>query len=254
VTRATRRASLLGASRLRLVARRDFGGEVRYASGVRILAIDTSSELCSVGVCAGGEILSELASRAPARHGETLLPLIGEAIARSGLTRASIDAIAVGIGPGSFTGTRIGVATAKGLAVALDRPIAGIVSLHAIARAAPGAWIAPAIDAHKGEVYAALYQREDGALIERVAPAHAVPERAREALLAAGAKVTACGSGYRRYPALGEGLDVLAPIWDAPRAPVLALIAAEQLASRGPDDRAALEPLYLRPSDAKLPG
>ncbi|MCZ7680275.1 MAG: hypothetical protein M5U28_16515 [Sandaracinaceae bacterium] len=71
---------------------------------------------------------------------------------------------------------------------------------------------------------------------------------------ASSAALTGCGSGHRRYPEeLGSAFALLPPLWDAPRAPVLALIAEERFISQGPDDRATLEPLYLRPSDAKLP-
>lgn len=223
---------------------------------MRILAIDTSTELGSVAVCADGEILAEVSAKVRARHGETLLPLVAYALEHAAVERDAIDLIAVGIGPGSFTGTRIGVATAKGLAIALDRPIIGVVSLYAIARAAPGAWIAPAVDAHKGEVYVALYERRDGALIERLAPMHAFPADALALVrgAASSAAITGCGSGHRRYPEeLGAAFEMLPPIWDAPRASVLALIAEQRFRSEGPDDRATLEPLYLRPSDAKLP-
>src|SRR5690606_3548539 len=143
----------------------------------------------------------EVGARVQARHGETLFPLLAFALEHAGLARTDVDLLAVGIGPGSFTGTRIGVATAKGLAVALDRPLVGVVSLAAIARGAPGAWIVPVVDAHKGEVYAAAYERVGPALVERIAPFHAPPA---EALARVQEQVPlgalACGSGLRRYP------------------------------------------------------
>lgn len=213
-----------------------------------ILAIDTSSELGSVAVCAERAVLAEESARVRARHGETILPMIESALARSGVEKRAIDLIAVGIGPGSFTGTRIGVATAKGLAIALERPMVGVVSLVAMARAAPGPWIAPAVDAHKGEVYFALYEGEH----ERIAPAHMLPADAIAELAKWPAAKVGCGSGYRTYD-LSAAASVLAPIWDAPRASVIALLGERRFIESGPDDRATLEPLYLRPSDAKLP-
>lgn len=218
--------------------------------------MDTSTELGSVAVLADGELRAELGARVRAKHGETLLPLIQQALAHAGLAPAEIDLLAVGIGPGSFTGTRIGVATAKGLAIALDRPMVGVVSLSAIARAAPGQLVVPIVDAHKGEVYVAAYER-DGALVERVAPLHAIPtEAAARVRAAVSGELTVCGSGVRRYPELAQALapcTILPAIWDAPRAAMLALEAEERFVERGADDRAALEPLYVRPSDAKLP-
>ncbi|MCZ7683742.1 MAG: tRNA (adenosine(37)-N6)-threonylcarbamoyltransferase complex dimerization subunit type 1 TsaB [Sandaracinaceae bacterium] len=145
-----------------------------HRSRVRVLAMDTSTELGSVAVLESGELRAEVSARVRAKHGETLLPLIEQALAHASLERGAIDLIAVGIGPGSFTGTRIGVATAKGLAIALDRPLIGVVSLTAIARAAPGRWIAPVVDAHKGEVYLSVFERG----VERLAPLHAPPAEA----------------------------------------------------------------------------
>lgn len=226
---------------------------------MRVLAIDTSSELGSVAVLVGGELAAEIAARVRARHGETLLPLIARALEHAGVAKTELELIACGVGPGSFTGTRIGVATAKGLALALDRPLVGVVSLVAIARAAPGTWIAPVVDAHKGEVYTGLFERTaEGALVERMAPISAPPNEAARAIRerAGERALTLAGSGLRRYPELSDALapaTLLPAIYDPPRAAVIALEASEQLRARGPDDRGALEPLYVRPSDAELP-
>lgn len=219
--------------------------------------MDTSTELGSVAVVVDGELRSELTARVRAKHGETLLPLVAEALRLAAVQKGEVDLIAVGIGPGSFTGTRVGVATAKGLAVALDRPMVGVASLRAIAGAAPGRFVAPVVDAHKGEVYVALYERRDDATLrELVAPSHAPPDEA-VALLAphASPELVTCGSGVRRYPdfAARLGAHALPSLFDAPRAASIALEAIEKHAANGPDDRAALEPLYVRPSDAKLP-
>lgn len=227
---------------------------------MRVLALDTSTELGSVALLVDGELAAELHARVRARHGETLLPLVGHALALTGLARREIDLVAVGIGPGSFTGTRIGVATAKGLAVALDRPLVGVVSLRALAEAAPGRFVAPIVDAHKGEVYVALYEREDGALVERLAPIHAEPEQAAQRARAAvpeGRDLVVCGSGLRRYPeatlAALRPSRVMSPLWDIPRASIVALEGQARFLAGERDDRAALEPLYVRASDAVLP-
>lgn len=225
--------------------------------------MDTSTELGSVAVVIDGSLGAELGAMlgprpgGRARHGEMLLSLVRAALDHAGLAPRDLDLISVGVGPGSFTGTRIGVATAKGLALALDRPLVGVVSLAAIARAAPGAWIVPVVDAHKGEVYVAAYERVGAGLEERVAPLHAPPAEAFAALRGALPRrgVVACGSGVRRYPEhVDPALVVLPPLFDAPRAAIIALEAEARMASAGPDDRAALEPLYVRPSDAVLPG
>jgi tRNA threonylcarbamoyladenosine biosynthesis protein TsaB len=223
--------------------------------------MDTSTDLGSVAVLVDGEPWAEVHARVRARHGETLLPLVAQALSAAGLKREELDLLAVGLGPGSFTGTRIGVATAKGLAVALDKPLVGVVTLRALAQAAPGRVVVPIVDAHKGEVYVAVYERVGGVLHERLAPIHAVPEQAvvqlRAVLPEDRTEVVAFGSGLRRHPevlreALGAAV-LLPPLWDAPRASLVALEGEARFAAGGQDDRAALEPLYVRPSDAVLP-
>ncbi len=235
-------------------------GGLAYRWRVRVLAMDTSTDLGSVAVLVDGEPWAEVHARVRARHGETLLPLVAQALTAAGVRRQELDLLAVGVGPGSFTGTRIGVATAKGLAVALDRPLVGVVSLRALARAAPGRFVAPVVDAHKGEVYVAVYEHEGDALHERLGPLHAVPAEAAAAVrraLADRRELVACGSGLRRYPELGAELlgasTVLPPLWDAPRAAIVALEGEARFRRGAEDDRASLEPLYVRPSDAVLP-
>lgn len=222
-----------------------------YACPVRVLALDTSTELGSVACLVEGELRAEVSARVRARHGETLLTLVRQVLDHAKLDRRELDLVAVGLGPGSFTGTRVGVATAKGLSLALDVPLMGVVSLRAIARGAPGRWIAPVVDAHKGEVYAAVYERAEGGLEERLTPAHMAPDAAWQMLEALGQPLTLCGSGLTRYPdTFARTLD---RTFDQPRAALIALEAMERFERDGPDDRASLEPLYVRPSDAKLP-
>ncbi|MDQ3035508.1 MAG: tRNA (adenosine(37)-N6)-threonylcarbamoyltransferase complex dimerization subunit type 1 TsaB, partial [Myxococcota bacterium] len=132
---------------------------------MRVLAFDTSGDHGVVAVTTNGEVRAELHSRARSRQGESLLPAIERALAMGELTIGDIDLIAVGLGPGSFTGLRIGVATAKGLALARGTPVVGVRTSRAIARGLFGALRVPVIDAHKGEVFIAAYEaREDGTL------------------------------------------------------------------------------------------
>jgi tRNA threonylcarbamoyladenosine biosynthesis protein TsaB len=234
-----------------------------YAAALmRILALDTSTFVGTVAVLRDGELLAEWSASVRASHGETLLPHLARALEQSELALSDIDLFAVGIGPGSFTGVRIGVATAKGLALAEGKPLVGVTSLRVIARGmAAGALRAVAVDAHKGEVYCALYELDrTGALRERLAPFHDLPERAalrmREA--AGAGELWIAGNGIARY-----GQELLAPFGtevarapafcDVPRAACLAHEAQLLHAEFGPSDLARLEPLYVRASDAKLP-
>jgi tRNA threonylcarbamoyladenosine biosynthesis protein TsaB len=229
---------------------------------MRILALDTSTLVGTGAVLRDGELLAEWSAWVRASHGETLLPQLARALEQAQLDIADVDLFAVGLGPGSFTGVRIGVATVKGLALARAKPLVGVTSLRVLARGmAAGTLRAVAVDAHKSEVYCALYRLvDDGSLSELVAPFHAPPERAAALLreAAQGELLWIAGNGIPRYgdafvKPLGERV-VRAPAYcDVPRAAALAHEAALTLALHGPSDLSRVEPLYVRPSDAKLP-
>jgi len=131
---------------------------------MKILAIDTSTVQGSVAILAGEKIFEEN-YLADSSHAETLLQVVEKVLSKARLKIKDIEGIAVGIGPGSFTGLRIGLATAKGIAFANQIPIVGISSLRAIAEhvIASGAkqsseLIVPVINAKRGEIYAAAYK------------------------------------------------------------------------------------------------
>lgn len=229
---------------------------------MRLLAMDTSTFVGTVGVVQDGELLAEWSASVRASHGETLLPHVARVLELAGIAFADIDALAVGIGPGSFTGVRIGVATAKGLALAQAKPLVGVTSLRTLARGLLGGagLRVPLIDAYKGEVYAAAYALEPGGvLVEHIAPFHAPPAAAAARLLeaAGGEPLWLTGNGLSRYPellgAFGPSAQRAPGLCDVPRAACLAHEALLQLRQFGPSDLASLEPLYLRASDAKLP-
>jgi tRNA threonylcarbamoyladenosine biosynthesis protein TsaB len=191
-----------------------------------ILAFDTATEVATSALVADGEVLGERVSRA-----STLMEDVDALLRRGGARSDAVDALAVGIGPGSFTGVRIGLATARGLALALEVPVAGVSTLDALAAGAPGA--VPVVDARRREVF--LLQ--DGE--PRVAPP-------RELVLA---PATVCvGSGAVRYrstlEAMGAEIPPDADERHLPRARFHAFLAREF----GPAE--AVEPLYLRLPDA----
>lgn len=230
---------------------------------MRILAVDTSTFLGSVALLEDGALLAEQAASVRAAHGETLLPHLKGCLAAAKLALSDVDLFAVGIGPGSFTGVRIGVATLKGLALAEGTPLVGVSSLRAIARGidAGAALRVSVIDAYKGEVYCGAYSLDaGGALVEKLAPFHAQPAiaAARLAEAAGDGPIWAAGDGLTRYPeafvSLGDRFHRAPPFCDGPRGACVAHEAALRFAASGPDDLARLEPTYLRPSDAKLPG
>jgi len=135
---------------------------------MNLLAIETATEACSVALIHGEDIIAR-SEIAPRRHTELVFPMADALLAEAGIGRQALDAIAVGRGPGAFTGVRLGVSLAQGMALALDLPVITISSLAALALEAPednDASILAVIDARMGEIYAACYRRDDsGGLI-----------------------------------------------------------------------------------------
>lgn len=129
---------------------------------MRLLAFETATEALSVAVLVDGQICERF-ELAPRRHAELALPWADEMLAQAGVARSQLDAIAVGRGPGAFTGVRLAIAVAQGIALALDRPVVPVSTLAALALRAPagdGDRVLAAIDARMGEVYVAAYRRE----------------------------------------------------------------------------------------------
>ncbi|WP_045728076.1 tRNA (adenosine(37)-N6)-threonylcarbamoyltransferase complex dimerization subunit type 1 TsaB [Xanthomonas sp. GPE 39] len=133
---------------------------------MNILAFETSTEACSVAVHVGGRVLERF-ELAPRRHAELALPWAEQLLAEAGIGRRQLDAIAFGRGPGAFTGVRLAIALAQGIALALELPVLPVSTLQALALRAPTAAprVLATIDARMGEVYTATYARQaDGTL------------------------------------------------------------------------------------------
>ncbi|MGA0585848.1 tRNA (adenosine(37)-N6)-threonylcarbamoyltransferase complex dimerization subunit type 1 TsaB [Dyella sp. KRB-257] len=130
---------------------------------MNLLAIETSTESCSVALVHGEEVIAR-SELAPRRHAELVLPMADALLAEAGIGRHALDAVAVGRGPGAFTGVRLGVSLAQGMALALDVPVVTVSSLAALALEAPDddsdAAILAVIDARMGELYVACYRRD----------------------------------------------------------------------------------------------
>jgi tRNA threonylcarbamoyladenosine biosynthesis protein TsaB len=227
-----------------------------------LLAFDTSASATSVAVCDDTRVLAEEdVVEASARHAELLLPTVQRCLSGSGIALGDIDALGVGIGPGSFTGLRVGVATAKGLGLCLKKPVYGVVSLTALAQAASehGTWLAPLLDAFKGEVFGALYRVTSHGVLAQIEPFHAAPATAIERIVAAthGEPVTLLGAGYRRYATqlgvLPGQVSVLPEAFDWPLARHIGRLAHAAYVRGQAPELAQLSPLYVRDSDAQLP-
>jgi len=222
---------------------------------MKILTIDTSSNCSSVSLSRGSDLLGECILGEDRCHSGRLLESITGLLKAAGLTPDGLDAFAVSLGPGSFTGVRVGIATVKGLAIATGKPVVGFSSLAMLAMNLPfsSSQVAPMFDARKGEVYAALYRC--GALPEPVLPDAVI---APSLFLASIERPTLfVGEGAVRYRDLiSETLGDLAlfPPWHAnlPRACAGAVIARDAARKGDFTPLALLNPTYLRASEAEL--
>ena len=139
----------------------------------RILSIETSTSICSVAIHEQGELLALAEIKEPGAHAEKLLLLVDELFEKAGLSFGDLDAVAVSQGPGSYTGLRIGVSTAKGIAYALEIPLIGINTLQAMAASqsvAPGDYVVAVLDARRKEVYTQTF----GDSLQELSPIEAV--------------------------------------------------------------------------------
>lgn len=132
------------------------------------LAIDTATKVCSVALCRDGEMIAEYNISMGMTHSEGLLPQLEQLLKRTNTKKQDIDLIAVSMGPGSFTGLRIGLATAEAMAYSWQCLLHGVDTLKALAHNIhiEGIVLSPVLDAQKGNYYQALYQWQDGKLIE----------------------------------------------------------------------------------------
>jgi tRNA threonylcarbamoyladenosine biosynthesis protein TsaB len=227
---------------------------------MRALAIDTSTYRAEVILWSAGACVAREENLDPARHAEALFGLIDRAFARAGWKKTELDLVVPCIGPGSFTGARVGLSAAKGIALALDRPIVGVSGLEAMASAlrriepervrASDAVVA-LLDARKGEVFWAAYGREGEAL---AGPGHVAAARLVELFETLPAKKLVVG---RIAAELGNlpWQDALfrSSETDLPDVGEVARLGILKFQQRGSDDLGALEPVYVRPPDITLP-
>ncbi len=204
-----------------------------------VLAIDTCLFACSVAVVDGERVLARRVEPMSRGHQERLAPLVQEAMVEAGLGFDRLDRIGVTVGPGSFTGLRVGLAFAKGLAAALAIPAVGIGSLEALAEPERGNVVA-VLDAKRGQVY--LQAFSDGVPVS--AP-DALPIETAAARLAEFAPDILIGTGAALMADVRPGVRVVpADVTDP-------VAVARLAAGRSP---VPPRPLYLRAPDAKLPG
>ena len=207
-----------------------------------VLGLDTCLNACSVAVLDGDRVLAHASEPMARGHQERLAPMAQAVMARSGLPFDHLQRIGATVGPGSFTGLRVGVAFAKGLASALAIPAVGIGTLEALAAEAEGL-VAAVIDARRDQVYLQVFDAGEALMAPDVLPVGTAAARLAE--LTMGRPLTLVGSGAPLLADAAPGGTVLTP--EGCDARLVARLAAARAAT-------PIRPLYLRAPDAKLPG
>ncbi|QSA98032.1 tRNA (adenosine(37)-N6)-threonylcarbamoyltransferase complex dimerization subunit type 1 TsaB [Methylococcus sp. EFPC2] len=227
---------------------------------MKILALDTATEACSAALLLDGKIF-ERYQLAPREHNRLILPMIEGLLAEAGKSLASLDALAFGRGPGSFTGVRIATGVAQGLAFGADLQVAPVSTLAALAQEAfdetGDEYAFPCIDARMGEVYWGVYRRSDDGHVELVGEETVTP--ADHVSFPDVAKGSGIGSGWATYremltDRLGEArlTGILADRF--PRAGCIARLGASLFRKGGAVSAELAQPVYLRDKVAKKPG
>jgi tRNA threonylcarbamoyladenosine biosynthesis protein TsaB len=219
-----------------------------------ILGIDTATWTAAVGVVRDGVVLAEGVHRESRSHTASLPGLVERVLDEAGVRVEDVEGVAVSIGPGSFTGLRVGLALAKGIAFAGGLPVVGVPTLEGlawVADAAPGDTICAALDARKQEVYAALFAAATAGP-RRLTPDLALRPQALAARLPAPCVLV--GDAGEVYGEILGAHATLRPMASHhPRGGVIARLGGERLAAGERPNPGALEPVYVRLPDAELP-
>jgi tRNA threonylcarbamoyladenosine biosynthesis protein TsaB len=226
-----------------------------------VLAVESATELAGVALADEAGVLACATVSRGRRHAESIAPAIDFVCRRAGVALSELDAVGVDVGPGLFTGLRVGVGTAKALSFALDKPLVTVGSLEVLAHAvaasgvAPGTLVVPVVDARRGEVFVARARSTPAGLTWEQDEGRRTPDALAAELGELDEPVVVAGNGARRYQALlgaVPGVVVAGASLDFPAPAVLgALVVTAASAGRTADDTAVL-PHYLRDADTRI--
>ncbi|MDV7104032.1 tRNA (adenosine(37)-N6)-threonylcarbamoyltransferase complex dimerization subunit type 1 TsaB [Vibrio sp. TH_r3] len=227
-----------------------------------ILALDTSTENCSVALMVGDNLISR-SEIAPREHTAKILPMVDELLQQAGITLDDVDALAFGRGPGSFTGVRIGIGIAQGLAFGASLPMIGISTLAAMAQGAyrehGSTYAACAIDARMSEVYWGRFVRQDSGEWREFEPECVVaPSQLIETVDVDSHPWSFTGTGWQAYQQDLAALEIKGQQTDVlyPEAEDIAFLAQLEFAKGNTTSAEEASPVYLRDKVTwkKLPG
>lgn len=223
---------------------------------MKLIAIDTSTEYLSLGISDGEEVLFAKSFFLERRHSTDLLPILEKTLKKLRLSIQEIDGFVIGLGPGSFTGLRVGLSMVKAMAASLRKPVAGVPTLEVLAEAVPGdgPQIAPLIDAKRQQVYAALYERKGEKLLKKVKEEVIPPE---DFLRTVEGKTLFVGGGTALYrdmiqKRLGKNALFTDRAHDIPNPKTLLKLGRVRFAQKRFENVNTLVPLYLYPKDCMI--
>ena len=224
---------------------------------MKVLGIETSTPCGSVGLIHDDWVISEYTLNIPVTHSERLLGAIELVLREAHCAIEDLEGWAISLGPGSFTGVRIGVSTVKGLAFGTRKPVAGVSTLDVLAsQISPTPYlICPMIDARKSEVYTAFYRYEEGTFLRRQSEYEAIaPEglvrKIKERTIFVGDGVKTYGDDLRK--SLSSLATFPSSPLHIPRGSVVAKLGLELLRKGEYLDLTSFTPIYVRPSEAEI--
>ena len=217
------------------------------------LGIETATKVCSVALCDGIKPLAGYEVNMGMTHSEGLLPQIDQMLQRTGVAKQDIELVAVSRGPGSFTGLRIGLATAEALAYGLKRPMIAVSTMETLAYnlPVPGVLLACVLDAQKGNYYLALYTWQEGKTVE-VKPVTIMPGKEIFPLLSSyNQPAVLLGECAKLEKICPPTITVVPPAVRLPRAMSVALLGCSLHKEGADEDYFGVEPFYIRRSEAE---